>query len=186
VTSHPAKRPSLELPDQPLRGGEGAETEMGSFEVIVAYNLDPPLRYAQEYFWLEVLAPDEREAVATAARWVLRAEEGFEATDWVRPAAEHEQSIGSDHRGEPLPVAWNLPLDSGVEPRTPIRDPRSGLRVGFVADPEAEKRWLPREAAGRYRLITRKPVAAADPVCLAPLVTSIGPSQLTGNYPLLG
>lgn len=162
-----------QLPGQPLSTDEAAET-LQRLEVAVAYNLDYPYRYAQDYYWLEVLASDELEARRTAQEWVRNAdEERFEATDFVRRATTHYRILGSGADGKPLEVLWNVPIDEGLAPGTMIRNPITALRIGFIAMPEDERRWLPADAAGDFRLIVKKPVKGADPVCLAPLVRNL-------------
>jgi hypothetical protein len=158
-----------ELPDHPLTADTDT-IDLEQFEVVVAYNLDPPYRYSQEYFWLEVLAADEKTAIQTAIDWVVDAGENFESTAFLRHSTPHHNSLGRNHRGEPLEIAWNLPVHDQMPPNAMVRDPVSGLRIGFIASPEVEAVWVPKEAQDRYRLIVRKPVRGADPVCLAPLV----------------
>lgn len=166
------------LPERPLEAPADAEaTTLTQFEVVLAYNLDPPYRWLQEIFWLEVLATSEDEAVRTAAEWTARAPGGrnFEPTDYVRRSSPHERSLGVNHEGRPLEVNWNLPVDEDLPPNWLLRDPITGFRIGFLARPEAEARWLGAEGRHRYRLVMRKPVLDTEPVCLAPIVRNTGP-----------
>jgi len=164
-----------EMPSGPVPAAPGAGDALRQWEVVVAYNLDYPYRYTQKFFWLEVLAIDEKDAINTAAEWVAGAHQYFEATDLVRPSSPHELSLSMTPTDEALMIAWNLAVDQDLQPRTMIRDPMSGLRVGFIADPHQEERWMPIEGIGRYRLLVRKPSRDASPVCLAPLVRNMGP-----------
>jgi len=158
------------LPLDPLRAEVSADVELRAYEVVLARNLHPPYRYAQEYFWLEVLAADERQAQRVATEWVLANDSDFEVTDWVRRHGKHYRYLGRGPDGRPLEVLWQVPLDEALRPGTPIRHPADGRRLGFVAYPQAERNWLPDDLRGRYRLLQRKPVPEARPAYLAPLV----------------
>ena len=163
------------IPDIAVSEGS-ASMAIRAFEVVLAHNVYPPYRYSQDYYWLEVLASDETAALKTAVEWALR-QEGvpFEATDLVRPATEHFRYMGQDAAGKPMSIFWNLPIDEALQPQTMIRNPVTGIRVGFIAGAEAEARWLPEEAKGLYRLILRKPTETSQPVGLAPLVRNASP-----------
>lgn len=165
------------LPQAPLRIEDSAT--LSQFEVVLGYNLDPPYRYAQEIFWLEVLARDPKEALQIATEWVTRADGEFEVSDMVRRSSPHERSLGVDHEGKPLKVNWSLPVSAEMPAHSLIRDPMTGFRVGFLAVPELEERWLPEEGRGRYRLVVRKPTSTADPVCLAPIVIDLAPVKIS-------
>lgn len=168
-----------ELPGEPgerlvARPPEAQASEaLERYEVVVAVNLDPPMRYSQELYWLEVLAADELGALNAASEWAAAAGPQIEATGMLRRSSPHDKVLGVNHLGKPLPIAWHLPVRDDAPENLPVRDPATGLRIGFIARPEAEARWLPAGAAGIYRLVVRKPVAEADPVCLAPLVRSL-------------
>lgn len=169
------------LPEQPLLATATVEpTTLTQFEVVLAYNLDQPYRWSQEFYWLEVLADSELAAVRTASEWTTRAPGDFEPTDYVRRSSPHERSLGLNHEGQPLPVNWNQPIDEDLPPNWMIRDPNNGFRIGFLARPEAEARWLAPEGRDRYRLIMRKPVVDTEPVCLAPIVKNTGPVKAVG------
>ena len=68
-------------------------------------------------------------------------------------------------------IFWSSPVLEDAPPASVVRDPVTGLRVGFVAHPQAERRWLPREAEGSFRLLSRKPTPSSEPAGLAPLVS---------------
>jgi hypothetical protein len=155
------------LPAAPVRDGDGIRLER--FEVALAFNLDPPYRHAQDVFWLEVLAEHPRHACAVARSWVLGRAEPLESTGLVRRSTAHPHSVGYDHAGRPLRVAWNIPVCADAPVHSVMRDPASGLRVGFIAHPAAARRWLPVSAAGAFRLLSRKPTSSSEPAALAPL-----------------
>jgi hypothetical protein len=158
------------IPSKPLSQDS---TEVEPFEVVVALNLDPPYRYSQEYFWLEVLAKTKKEAVKTAFEWLREQPDtdGFEVTGFVRRSMVHETEIGLESKN--LQVSWNLPIEKNTSPGTMIRHPGTGIRIGFVAGLNDEERVLPESFRGIYRLISRKPSPGADPVVLAPIVDLI-------------
>lgn len=167
-----------QLPALPLEQelAEQDSTVLQRYDVVVAYNLDYPYRYSQDYYWLEILAVNEIEACQIAQDWVVRiGDERWELTRLVRKATDHHTQIGTDNFGAPLPVMWNLPIDRGLKPGTIVRNPITALRVGFIAHPEDEQRWVLSPHRQDFQLITRKPVKGSDPVCLAPLVTNLSP-----------
>jgi hypothetical protein len=164
------------LPDAPIQA-DPATTAIRRFEVVVAYNLDPPYRYAQEFFWLEILAVDERAAVEAAERWVIDVDDHFEATDLVRQASHHERVLAHSYTGLPLEVAWNLPVLADDPDWQPLRSPVSGTRIGFLSDAVTEQRWLTPEAAGRFRLVMRKPSTDSEALFVAPIVYHGRPSN---------
>lgn len=173
-----------DMRDAPLILGEvpkltvaQAKPELGlrRFEVVAAKNLDMPYRYAQEFYWVEILASAPDEAVRAASEWVFdEADDEFEATDMVRVADVHPSELGRDHQGEPIRVAWNLPLPEDLPPGYVVRDPVTGVRAGFIAGAEADSRYLSEHERETYRMLVRKPVAQAAPVCVVPLVTRTG------------
>ena len=161
-----------QLPQKPIEVTRG-ELELIRFEVAIAVNLDAPYRYAQDILWLEVVAPDDKSASLAASDWVRQAPTNFETTGMLRHAGTHENSLGFDHQHKPLQIYWNSPVLHNTAAATVIRHSISGIRIGFVAAPRAEERWLPAEAKGRFRLLTRKPTSSSDPAGLAPLVWSV-------------
>lgn len=165
------KEISASVPD--LIEPEVVGTKVDKFEVVIAFNLQPPYRFSQEYFWLEVLAENEKAAVKTAEEWARISEVAFEITPLVRKSYPHDFQIGIGIKNKPLRVSWNLPIEKGTEVGTMIRHPATGARVGFLAYPEDEKKWLLNSQSGLYRLIVRKPSRNADPVVIAPVVTNI-------------
>lgn len=168
-----------ELPDDPLRPEQPvADVELRAYEVVLARNLDPPYRYSQDYYWLEVLATDEEQAQRIAVEWMLANDTSFEVTDWVRPRTEHYRYLGRGPNGRPLEVRWDLVVDEALRPGTMIRHPATGERIGFVGYPQAEERWLEEGLRGEYRLLQRKPTPGSAPVCLAPLVRNCSPLRI--------
>jgi len=174
-------RARSELPTTPLRE-HSTSTGLSQWEVVVAYNLDAPYRYTQEFFWLEVLASCEHDAINIAAKWVLDSDDNFEATDLVRKSSPHDQNLGVGEQGEPLPIFWNLPVDEALRAGTVIRNPITGLRVGFIATEKQERQWLHPFGIERYRLLMRKPSRDAQPVGLAPLVQNLGPLRYLNKF----
>ena len=138
------------------------------FDVLLAENLDPPRRHMQRYLWLETIAPSAQAAVRLALTWTAEDPRDIELTGMVRPAGLREPKLGD------LDVNWSLPVERRTPPGAVVRHPTSGLRFGFVASRAAELRYLPPQAAGVFRLVTRKPTDTAQPVCLAPLVDLVG------------
>jgi hypothetical protein len=158
------------IPNQPL-SQDSAEVE--PFEVVVAFNLDPPYRYSQEYFWLEVLAQNQKEAIKTSFDWLREQPDtdGFEITGFVRRSMVHETEINWGLKR--LQISWNLPIAKNTVPGTMVRHPGTGTRIGFIASRADEEKTLPKSVQGIYRLISRKPAPGADPVVLAPVVELI-------------
>lgn len=158
----------IEQPPE-LAGSAGEQrADVEVFDVVLAENLDPPFRHIQRYLWLETLAVSPEAAVRLALDWCEQDGRGLEVTGMLREGSLRAPDLHG------LPVNWSLPVELRVPPGTPVRHPVSGLRVGFVATPAAEGAHLPADAAGRYRLLTRKPTDHSAPVCLAPLVRLAG------------
>ena len=148
-------------------------TDLHHLEVVIAWNLDMPYRYAQEYFWLEVFAENDRRAVDIAQKWALEAGEAFESTDLVRDCAEHLLSTGE------LSISWGLPLPDDTPIYAPVRHPDSGLRIGFRAGEKNRRIYLPDALEQGLELVVAKPTKQGLPVCVVPLVrraTHTGPS----------
>ena len=156
-----------EFPDTKLMT-EGSSLKQ--FEVAVAVNVEAPYRFAQDILWLQVMAENHRSASEAALRWILAGPEEYEATGLVRLTTVHSPSLGKDHLGRPLMIYWSLPVLKKTPPGAVVRDPVTGLRIGFVAHPQAERRWLPKEAEGSFCLLSRKPTPSSEPAGLAPLV----------------
>jgi hypothetical protein len=152
-----------------------------NFDVAVAVNLDEPYRHAQDILWLQVMAVDAQAAAESARDWVLTAPSSFEATGLVRRASAHLTAMGTDGTGRPLAIFWSAPVLASSPPASVVRHPVSGLRIGFVAHPRAEQRWLPAAAVGEFRLLTRKPTMSSDPAGLAPLVWRATDATLSGG-----
>jgi hypothetical protein len=140
------------------------------FEVAVAVNLESPARHVQDIIWLQVMAEGAPGAAQAAQEWVLAGSEDCEATGLVREATVHVRSLGRDHRDLPLMIFWAAPVLEDAPMHAVVRDPATGLRLGFVAHPQVEARWLPQAARGSFRLLSRKPTASSEPAGLAPLV----------------
>lgn len=156
------------LPDQPLREHAADVGELRLFDVVLAVNLDPPWRYAQDILWLETLTCGPVGALRCAQAWV-DSQKGldweYEVTGMLRPGSLRAPKVGD------LLVRWNTPIDHRTPPGALVRDPISGLRVGYTATPAAEDRHLTDVAREqRFRLLTKKPLDYAEPVCLAPEV----------------
>jgi hypothetical protein len=155
-----------QLPDTPLIGDQGAQA--GKFDVVLALDLDPPRRYAQELFWLPITAADPQAAMQAAVNWIQdEADYPFEVTGMVRVHDEQVAMIGA------LNINWQTPVRHDTAAGTLIRHPMTGRRVGFVANAEAQARHLSDVAAEHYCLVVRKPTSNGAPVCLAPLVSVI-------------
>lgn len=156
------------LPDKPLRApGDNLQR----WEVVLAYNLQHPLRFRQDYWWLEVLASGPLAARSAGWEWVRQQDETrFECTDWIRPGGSHLKHtyLGSDP--VPLPIEWDVPLPRGWQPDTPVRHPATGKRLGFVS-PEPPPLLRP-EPEGEFYLIRHLPASQSDFVCLLPQVES--------------
>lgn len=163
-----------EMPDAPVSDGAADEWQE-EFEVVLAKNVYPPFRFSQEYYWLAVLAKDERAAIDTASRWVLENDSEFECTDLLRKTTPHFTRLGlsGDAPLKSIPVSWGLPVSKLLPDSSMLRDPVTGIRIGFLADHSNQKKF--ERACGRrdYRLIIKKPAPSADWVAAAPLVTSL-------------
>lgn len=109
---------------------ERTSSYLKAYEVVLAYNLQPPLRREQGYWWLETLAEDPTQARDMAREWVRSQEDKmWECTDWVRGAGPHPPS--REFKGETLPLYWSSPVEEGSPNGVAIRDPGSGRRLGF-------------------------------------------------------
>jgi hypothetical protein len=164
------------LPSDPLRDFGSLTSELRRYEAVLAYNLEHPYRYCQDYWWLEVLAEGPRAARTVAAEWVAEREDPrFECTDWVRLATPHVAVVRIPGDPEPLAVNWSVPVDEAWREGTIIRHPISGNRLGFIAEETREKavlEMLQPRIAGSYRLLQHRPTSSADIVCLVPAVSS--------------
>ena len=162
------KRAQAELPRKPLLL-QGRNLQR--WEVVLAYNLEYPLRFRQDYWWLEVLAEGPLQARAAGWEWVRsQGETRFECTDWVRPGSTHLRATYLGRDPLPLPIEWDVPLPGGWEPDTPVRHPATGRRLGFVSpDPLPPLRPEPE---GDFYLLRHLPASGSDLVCLLPRVES--------------
>jgi hypothetical protein len=160
------------LPDQPVVSDNGSTVQLKAWEVVLAYNLEPPFRYSQEFFWLEVLAIDEYQALATARQWSFDAPENFEATDLIRPSSYHQPSIGFHDNGRPIMVQWNIPIEANNQDWLLIRNPITGGKVGFLANQEGQEKYSTPESEG-YLIVLRRPVVQSEPICWIPIVQKI-------------
>jgi hypothetical protein len=164
------------LPDDPLRDMGSLTSELFRYEVVLAYNLEHPYRYCQDYWWLEVLADSPRAARTVAVEWVAAGSDPrFECTDWVRLATPHVAVVRIPSDPEPVIVDWGMPVDDAWAEGTPIRHPISGNRLGFIASRRKEGALLDLirpELQGDYRLLQRRPAESSAIVCLVPAVGS--------------
>lgn len=164
------------MPSDPLRDFGSLTSELRRYEVVLAYNLEHPYRYCQDYWWLEALAEGPREARTVAAEWVSEQEDPrFECTDWVRQATPHVAVARIPGDPEPIHVNWGVPVDEDWREGTLIRHPITGNRLGFIAPEEQERRLLEvlrPQIRGPYRLLLSRPVVSSDMVCLVPAVSS--------------
>jgi len=133
--------------------------------VIVARNLDPPYRYSQEYIWYEVTAEDQIHAIQKAQEWANS--QGLEGSDMVRLKRQYEEKYAG------YPVKWNVPIVSDAPSGAMVRDPVTGLRLGYVGWPVDEAKVDGDLVARGYRLINARPSAYSKPLFLAPLVSSV-------------
>lgn len=161
------------LPSQPVVSGQGDVIKLKAWEVVLAYNLEPPFRYSQEFFWLEVLALNQTDALSTARQWSFNAPENFEVTDLIREAAYHQPSIGFKENGKPILVQWNIPIEADNQDWLLIRNPITGGKVGFLANQEGQSKYAIPEAKG-YLIVLRRPVVQSEPICWVPIVQRIG------------
>jgi hypothetical protein len=160
------------LPSQPVVSENGDSVQLKAWEVVLAYNLEPPFRYSQEFFWLEVLAIDQKEALATARQWSFDAPENFEATDLIRKASYHQPSIGFHSNGQPILVQWNIPVEKENQDWLLIRNPITGGKVGFLADHQGQEKYRTDQSEG-YLIVLRRPVVESEPICWVPVVDRI-------------
>lgn len=166
------KEMETKVPDQ-IEQKDSDQELMKKYEVVLAFNLQPPYKYSQEYFWLEVLAADPKTAIRVASDWLRDSESEFEITSFVRESAPHDYEVRGLHGNQSLRVSWNLPIEDGLPAGTMIRNPITGMRIGFLASEEDEAKILPEEVRENYRLIIRKPAKGADLVILAPIVSRV-------------
>lgn len=141
------------------------------WEVIVARNIDPPYRYSQEYLWLPISAGDQLQAVQRAKDWA--AENNYEATDMVRLAMPHDSHYGNFVDGRSVEVFWHLPVVSDMPPGAMVRHPVTGFRIGYLAWPEDEHKFIGQLAEKQFRLVAKKPSPGAELLGLAPVVSSL-------------
>lgn len=148
------------------------------FEVLLAYNLDYPYRYCQDYWWLEVLASSPLEARALARDWVMKSDDRrFECTDLVRAKTEHYNQAVSSKYGTLL-INWDIAVEKNLLPGTALRNPTTGQRVGFLAQEEREREvfsTLEERFQRGFRLLLSRPVSSSRTVCLAPEVEDLSP-----------
>lgn len=168
-----------ELPSGPLLQGEAQTSELRRWEVVLAYNLQPPLRLRQDYWWLEVLAESAQAARLVAWDWVRRnPDTRFECTDWIRLAAGHPESVQVAGDPYPLPVQWQVPMPSNWPLEMPLRHPATGIRVGFRDPRDPSELGIAEE---NFALIRHLPASSADLVCLVPLVENIAEANLSAT-----
>lgn len=147
-------------------------TEVDAFEAIIAYNLNPPLRSSQEYFWLEVTAKDINELRTLALDWAAAAGNQFEFTGLYRKALPHINSLELLD-GTSCEVHWNLPMPEDMEDFALMRDPSSGERLGYAGSQFAQDKWISVEDQSLFRIILRKTTGSSDPVLVAPIVKHV-------------
>jgi hypothetical protein len=152
------------------------------FEVLLAYNLEHPYRYCQDYWWLEVLAQDMLEAKTIARDWVIEnSNKHFECTDLVRIMTDHYPDFTSNKYGK-IEVNWDIAVEKKLLPTTALRNPSSGKRVGYLAGHKREEEVLasfPEKAREGFRLLLERPLDSSRIVCLAPEVINTSPLYQT-------
>jgi hypothetical protein len=155
-----------------IRAADDHEVGLTMYEVVLAYNLDPPNRWTQAYVWLDVLAASEQRALAAAREAVLSEGSEFEETGLLRPSGMHRLAAGRvPTRGnDPIPVRWDVPVIRGRHVGSIVREPIYGMRLGFMADLRTTAYFLSEDEQREFALLVRKPVPHADPVCLCPWV----------------
>lgn len=169
------KRASGELPEGALV--QEGPRQLSHWDVVLAYNLESPLRFRQDYWWLEVFAEDPLAARWVAWDWVRSSgSERFECTDWVRPASHHLEKTRIPGERFYLPIHWSVPLPGGWSPGTPVRHPASGRRLGFVVPGKLPR--LDPVPDGEFYLLRHLPASGATAVGLLPIVEDVHRARL--------
>lgn len=156
-----------------LHGADITEREISdlqAYEVVLAYNLQPPLRSQQGYWWLETLASGPMEAREIARSWIRDKDHSmWECTDWVRPAGPHPAT--KDYQGDALPIFWSAPVEEGSPKGLAVRDPANGRRLGFLFD-----------SLGEYGLLRDRQAESSKALGWAPLVHAVEPRHSTHRH----
>ena len=140
------------------------------FEVAIICRLAP---HAGEVFYLEVSAYTEPGAVAVADRWVARTPAGWHNMRLVREAGAHQPAVTVLGTSK-LWVNWAAPVSSELPEGDLVLHPTSGLPLGFLADDETEFLCLDERMRRQFRLIVRRPMPNAAPVCVVPTMKLVG------------
>lgn len=159
------------LPKEPLLEENLARDELSRWEAVLAYNIAPPGREKQDFWWLEILASSPHSAEEVAWQWVQRnPDKQFECTGWVRPASEHRALVQIEDDPHPISILWQIPLPENWPLGKPIRHPATGIRIGFRDPRGLEEFSIHPPLGGDFVPVRHLPSSGADLVCLLPLV----------------